>query len=115
MSRHHTPSSESQQNVFSLPGITLGIAVLLLLLAGVVGAICLNQSSNATEIEDAERAAVRMKNLADLQVADTTNLTTYGWNDRIKGIVHIPITKAMELVIPSLNASTVKTPTEQQP
>lgn len=91
------------------------IGVLILLLAAVLGGLWLNRSTSATETEDADRAAVRVKNLAELQAADTNALTTYGWNDQAKGIVHIPITKAMELVLPAIQAAVNKAPKEAQP
>lgn len=87
--------------------LTLGL--LLLLIVVIVGGKLLSHSSNATETEDADRAAVRTKNLAELQTADSAQLSTYGWNDNAKGIAHIPITRAMELVLPVLNAPAAKT------
>jgi len=105
MSNDHTPVSETTR---SSTGIFLGVGVLILLLAAVIGALWLNSSDSATETEDLARAAVRAKNLAELQAADSNTLTTYGWNDQAKGIVHIPITKSMELVLPSLQASANK-------
>ena len=78
------------------------------MIAAVLGGLWLNRSGSVTETEDANRAAIRAKNLAELQSADTTALTTYGWNDKAKGIIHLPITKAMELVLPSLQASAAK-------
>lgn len=91
------------------------IGVLILLLAAVLGGLWLNRSTSATETEDADRAAMRVKNLTELQAADTNALTTYGWNDQAKGIVHIPITKAMELVLPAIQAAVNKAPKEAQP
>lgn len=93
----------------------LGLGVLILLLAAIAGGLWINSSETATVSEDSSRAAVRVKNLADLQAADSNALTTYGWNDQSKGIVHIPITKAMELVLPSLQASVNKGSKEVQP
>ena len=91
--------------------LTAGVLILILLL--VVGGLLLGRSDSATETEDADRAAVRTKNLSELQAADTALLTTYGWNDKDKGIVHIPIERAMALVLPALNAgptASVKAP-----
>jgi len=112
MSHDHTPAPETAR---SSTGILLGVGVLILLLAAVIGALWLNRSESATETEDLDRAAVRTKNLAELQAADSNALTTYGWNDQAKGIVHVPITKAMELVLPSLQASANKVPKGAQP
>ena len=86
-----------------------GLFLLLILVS--VGGLMLGHSGSPTEEEDAARAAVRTKNLADLQATDTAQLTTYGWSDRAKGIVHIPIDRAMQLVIPSLNLVPAPTPT----
>ncbi len=111
MSNDHLSHSETPR---SSTGIMLLIGVLILLLAAVIGGLWLNRSSSATETEDADRAAVRTKNLAELQASDSNALTTYGWNDQAKGIVHIPVTKAMELVLPTLQASASKAPKEAQ-
>lgn len=102
MSTYPAPTETKQKsnNQFLM---LAGILVLLLLV--IVGTLALNShSGSATEAEDADRAAVRVKNLTDLQAADTAQLTSYGWNDKAKGIVHIPITNAMQLVLPALNA-----------
>jgi hypothetical protein len=105
MSHNHTPIQEKPR---SSTGILLFIGVLILMIAAVLGGLWLNRSGSVTETEDADRAAIRAKNLAELQSSDTTALTTYGWNDKAKGIIHLPITKAMELVLPSLQASAAK-------
>jgi len=104
MTDHHQTSNKPAEVPSMGSRILLGVTVLILLIAGIFGALWLNGSSSATDQEDAERSAVRVKNLAELQASDTAALTTYGWNDRTKGIVHIPITKAMELVLPTLNS-----------
>lgn len=57
------------------------------------------------EPEEAARAEVRIKNLADLRAENAAKLEKYAWVDRAKGSVQIPITQAMELVLPELNAS----------
>jgi flagellar basal body-associated protein FliL len=104
MTDHHQTTTEPAEGPSLAGRILLGVTVLVLLIAGIFGALWINGSSSATDQEDAERAAVRVKNLAELQASDTAALTTYGWNDRTKGIVHIPITKAIELVLPTLNS-----------
>lgn len=53
--------------------------------------------------EDAERALLRVKNLAELRQSDEKMLTTYGWVDQAHGVVRLPIEKAMELEIKGLN------------
>jgi flagellar basal body-associated protein FliL len=105
MAHDHTPEKPKTGS-----GFLLSIVLLVLLISAVIGGLFVSSSSSATENEDADRATVRLKNLAELQASDTQALTTYGWNNQAKGIVHIPITKAMELVLPALNAP-VPTPT----
>lgn len=53
--------------------------------------------------EDAERAVLRSKNLKELSEANEKRLNNYGWVDQAKGIVFIPIARAIELEIPCLN------------
>lgn len=105
MTPHQTHIPESPR---SKTGILLGLGLLVLLSAGLLGGLLINRPDSATPSEDAERAAVRARNLAELRSADSNALTTYGWNDRPRGIVHIPITKAMELVLPALQQSSGK-------
>lgn len=46
----------------------------------------------------AERAAERRKNLAEQRAMETQVLNNYAWQDQTKGIVRLPINRAMELV-----------------
>lgn len=55
--------------------------------------------------DDAERAVLRMKNLAELHKADQERLNSYGWIDQAHGVTHIPIERAMELELTALNDS----------
>ncbi len=48
---------------------------------------------------DQARAAERRKNLADLNAQTKEQLDNYGWIDQPKGIVRLPITRAMELTL----------------
>lgn len=52
------------------PAFLLLVSVLFLLLLPVAGALLLVPSATATEQEDAARAALRIKNLTELQAAD---------------------------------------------
>lgn len=115
MTHHHHDHAEVART-YRGPGIVTILSVLALLLAAVAGAVWISHSGSATEREDQERSAVRAKNLADLRAADQTALTTYGWNDKSRGIVRIPVDRAMELVVPELNARAAKgTPSQTQP
>ena len=46
-----------------------------------------------------ERAAERKKFLAELRQAEAPILTQYSWQDQPKGLVRLPITNAMEIII----------------
>ena len=118
MSHHDSPSQRTLAAGKAGSNFLLAAGVLFLVLLLVIGGLLLGRSDSATEREDADRAAVRTKNLVELQAADTALLTTYGWNDKAKGIVHLPIDRAMELVLPALNAASasltkVSTPQKQ--
>lgn len=58
--------------------------------------------------EDAERAILRTKNLKELREANEKQLNNYGWIDQAKGIVFIPISRAMELETAYLNDPKLK-------
>src|SRR5438309_1154587 len=45
------------------------------------------------------RAAERKKALIDMRNAETESLNTYGWVDQTKGIVRLPVARAIELVL----------------
>ncbi len=47
----------------------------------------------------ADRAAERAKNLQELRATEASLMGEYGWQDQTKGIVRIPIDRAMELVL----------------
>jgi len=85
------------------PFFLLGM-VLLLLFWGVNFWLTKWTSGNA-EPEEAARAVVRIKNLADLHADNARKLDDYAWVDRTNGSVQIPIKQAMQSVLPGLNAS----------
>lgn len=47
----------------------------------------------------AARAEERKKNLVELRGVEETALTTYDWQDKGKGLVRLPIDRAMDLAI----------------
>jgi hypothetical protein len=47
----------------------------------------------------AARAAERSRNLAELHAAEVQAQETYGWVDQTKGIVRLPVNRAMELTV----------------
>ena len=46
-----------------------------------------------------DRVALRKKALADLRLAEATELESYGWVDQAKGVVRLPISEAMKLAL----------------
>ncbi|MFO1499906.1 MAG: hypothetical protein U1G07_16200 [Verrucomicrobiota bacterium] len=45
------------------------------------------------------RIAERIKNLKDITGSSTEALNNFGWQDRTKGLVRLPISNAMDLVV----------------
>lgn len=85
------------------PFFILGMAMLLLFFF--ITKLMVGSSRGITDPEESVRAEARVKNLADLRAEDEKKLTTYAWVDREKGLVQIPISQAMDAVIPVLNQS----------
>jgi hypothetical protein len=77
--------------------------VMLLVFLGLVWVVFLQKQAIPTST-DQERAE-RLKNLAQLNADNQKILTTYHWVDKSKGIVGIPINRAMELVLKDLAAN----------
>ncbi len=46
-----------------------------------------------------ERAAERTKAMGEINAANQATLATYGWQDKTKDIVRLPISRAMELTV----------------
>ena len=45
------------------------------------------------------RIEERIKNLRDITATSTDALNNYGWQDQTKGLIRLPITNAMELIV----------------
>jgi hypothetical protein len=52
--------------------------------------------------------------LRELQATDRTSLSNYGWVDRAKGIVRLPIDRAMTLLLEETNAEAKSVPAKEQ-
>ena len=76
--------------------------VMLLVFVGLVWIVFLQKQAIPTGT--AQTREDRMKNLAQLNADNQKILTTYHWVDKSKGIVGIPINRAMELVLKDLAA-----------
>jgi hypothetical protein len=81
----------------------LTILVMLLVFVGLVWIVFLQKQAIPTSTEKTREE--RMKNLAQLNADNQKILTTYHWVDKAKGIVGIPINRAMELVLKDLAAN----------
>jgi hypothetical protein len=92
-------SETSKSSNFSTSTVVIILAVLLIF----VGlAWYVSNERQPIPTTDKERRDQRLKNLADLTVENQKTLTTYRWVDKEKGIVGIPIDRAMELEIADL-------------
>lgn len=80
------------------------VTALLMLLVFGGFAILLNWQGQSIPDVEAAKAEVRLKTLADLNTDNQRILTQYRWIDKSKGVVGIPIDRAMELVLPELQA-----------
>jgi hypothetical protein len=84
--------------------LTLGTGVIMVLLfCGL--AWFLVQQRHAIPTPDDVQKEKRLKNLADLNAANEKALTEYRWIDKSKGIVGIPIERAMGLVLVDLQTN----------
>jgi hypothetical protein len=96
MAEHQQPSKSS------VPIIITGLVMILLF-----GALALFLTVQGQSIPNAEqvRAEARLKNLADLNADNQKLMTQYHWVDKSKGIVGIPIERAMDLVLTELQSN----------
>ena len=88
----------------------LGV-VLLFALFGVIVLAIIGPMPRGSDYEET-RAKKRMENLKTAQEDAEKALNTYTWVDKNKGVVRIPITRAMELTVADLAQ---KTPTAAGP
>jgi hypothetical protein len=77
-------------------GVVLLFSVFGLIVFAIVG-----PSPRGSTYEQ-KRAEARLKKLQDLRQEDAKALTTYGWIDKGKGVVRVPIERAMELTVADL-------------
>src|ERR1700756_3857444 len=75
--------------------------VLLFILFGVIVLAIIGPSPRGSDYEEM-RAKKRMENLKTLREDAEKALNTYAWIDKNKGVVHIPISRAMELTTAEL-------------
>ncbi len=74
----------------------LGIAGTFLIMAFLVS---LMRSYTTPPSLSEARSQERLKNLTDFHAANEPLLTEYAWQDQSKGVVRVPVDRAMELVL----------------
>jgi hypothetical protein len=92
----------TQHNRVTTPMIITGLVMILLFL-GLV--ILLVAQREHVQTYDETRKEHRLKNLADLNGENEKVLAQYHWVDKAKGVVGIPIDRAMNLVLTELQAN----------
>lgn len=97
----NNPHSITKRTHPYLPGLWLSIGFLALASLGFLLRPLGVTSSTITE----KAAQVRLEKIAKLRGEQGKLASSYGWIDQGKGIAHIPIPKAMELVLPTLRAN----------
>jgi hypothetical protein len=95
-------AENTQKNSFSLSMIITGLVMILLFVG--LAILLVSQRGNIPTV-DAQTAEVRLKNLAELNAENQRILTQYHWIDKNKGVVGIPINRAMDLVVAQLQAN----------
>ncbi len=79
----------------------LGV-ILLFILFGAIVLVVIGPSPRGTDYEQ-KRAQARMEKLKALHAEEAKALTSYAWVDKGKGVVRIPIERAMELTVTQLS------------
>jgi hypothetical protein len=95
-------ADDRQKSRISMPMIVTGL-VMILLFAVLAGFLVSQRASIPTV--DEQTAQVRLKNLAELNAENQKALTQYHWIDKSKGVVGIPVNRAMDLVLAELQAN----------
>ena len=95
-------AKNTQKNRVSLSVIITGLVMMLLFVG--LAAFLVSQRENIPTVDE-QTAEVRLKNLAELNAENQKILTQYHWVDKNKGVVGIPIDRAMDLVVAQLQAN----------
>jgi hypothetical protein len=92
----HQPKGKS-----SGPMIVTGLVVIMLFSGFVI--FLVSEGESIPNVEEVH-AQTRLKNLADLNAENQKILTQYHWVDKSKGVVGVPIDRAMDLVLAELQS-----------
>ena len=93
---------KQQKPTWSFSRVFVGL-VLVLLIGGLIALVTWQRQGTPTY--DQQRRELRLKNLVELNAENQKVLTQYHWVDKNKGIVGLPIERAMQLVLSDLQAS----------
>src|SRR5580704_12779394 len=95
-------AENTQKNRISL-SVIITCLVMILLFVG-LAIFLVSQRKNIPTVDE-QTAEVRLKNLTELNAENQRILTQYHWVDKNKGVVGIPIDRAMDLVAAQLQAN----------
>ncbi|HEV3065604.1 MAG TPA: hypothetical protein VGX93_09690 [Chthoniobacterales bacterium] len=95
-------AKNTQKDRVSLSVIITSLVMMLLFVG--LAAFLISQRDNIPTVDE-QTAEVRLKNLAELNAENQKFLTQYHWVDKSKGVVGIPIDRAMDLVVAQLQAN----------
>jgi len=95
-------AENTQKNRVSISVIITGLVMILLFVG--LASFLVSQRKNIPTVDE-QTAEVRLKNLANLNAENQRTLTQYRWIDKNKGVVGIPINRAMDLVMAQLQAN----------
>lgn len=80
------------------------VGLLLIVFFAVVGKVVRSTGRPTIPDEEAIRSKQRMEILHKVHAETTAQTTTYAWVDRAKGVVRVPMDRAMELTVAKLSA-----------
>ena len=95
-------AKNTQKDRVSLSVIITSLVMMLSFVG--LAAFLISQRDNIPTVDE-QTAEARLKNLAELNAENQKFLTQYHWVDKSKGVVGIPIDRAMDLVVAQLQAN----------
>src|SRR6202047_2102427 len=95
-------AEDRRKSKSSTPMIITALAMVLLFCG--FAFFLVSQGQSIPNVEEV-KAQARLKNLADLNSENQKALTQYHWVDKSKGVVGVPIERAMELVLAELQSN----------
>jgi hypothetical protein len=84
------------ESSFSIGAYFLGAVGAIVIVAGLVWVLLYN--TRPAPLNEA-RIAERIKNLHEINATASDALNHYGWQDQTKGLIRMPISNAMEMVV----------------